>query len=160
MTVRLRAAGAADLPFMLSLAPRLAGFGLPPWRTAAQVVEAEGRALSRALEVGSPDAPVLLAEDPDGAPLGFAYLETQTDYFTGRAHTHVAVLAVAEHAQDRGVARALLAAAEAWARRRGDPFITLNVFARNDRARAVYERLGYESETLRYVKPLEQDAAS
>ena len=49
MTLRLRAAGAADLPFMLSLAPRLAEFGLPPWRTAAQVVAAERRALTRAL---------------------------------------------------------------------------------------------------------------
>ena len=159
MTVRLRAAGAADLPFMLSLAPRLAEFGLPPWRTAAQVVEAERRALSRALEDGSPDAPVLLAEEADGLPLGFVYVETQTDYFTGRAHAHVAILAIADQAEGRGVGRALLDAAEAWARRRGDPFITLNVFARNARARAVYERLGYGPETLRYVKPLEQDAA-
>jgi GNAT superfamily N-acetyltransferase len=158
MTVRLRAAGTADLPFVLSLAPRLAEFGLPSWRTMAQVVEAERRALSCAVEGGSPDAPVLLAEDAGGAPLGFAYLETQTDYFTGRPHAHVAVLAVADGAQGRGVGRALLDAAEAWARGRGDPFITVNVFARNTRARAVYERLGYGPETLRYVKPLEQDA--
>jgi len=156
--VRIRAAGTADLPFVLSLAPRLAELGLPPWRTAAHVVEAERRALSRALAGGSPDGPVLLAEDADRSPLGFAYLETQTDYFTGRAHAHVAVLAVADGAQGRGVGRALLDAAEAWARRRGDPFITLNVFAQNTRARTVYERLGYGPETLRYVKPLE-DAA-
>ncbi len=159
MTVRLRAAGAADLPFVLSLAPRLAEAGLPSWRTAAQVVEAEGRALRRALAEGSPDAPVLLAEDADGSPLGFAYVETHTDYFTGRAHAHVAVLAVADRAEGRGIGRPLLDAAEAWARRRGHPFITLNVFARNARARAVYERLGYGAETLRYVKPLEQNAA-
>ena len=86
-------------------------------------------------------------------------METQTDYFTGRPHAHVAVLAVADHAQGQGVGRALLDAAETWARRRGDSFITLNVFVQNERARAVYERLGYGPETLRYVKPLEQDAA-
>lgn len=158
MSVRLRAAGPADLPFVLSLVPRLAGFGLPPWRTATQVVDAERRALARALEEGSPDAPVLLAESTEGTPLGVAYLETHTDYFTGRPHAHVAVLAVAERAEGRGVGRALLDAAEAWARRRRHPFITLNVFAQNARARAVYERLGYGPETLRYVKPLEQDA--
>ncbi|HSB54337.1 MAG TPA: GNAT family N-acetyltransferase [Gemmatimonadales bacterium] len=159
MTVRLRTAGTADLPFVLSLAPRLAEFGLPPWRAPGDVVEAERRALSRALEAGSPDAPVLLAEDADGSALGFAYLETQTDYFTGRPHAHIAVLAVAERAQGRGVGRALLRAAEEWARRRGDPFISLNVFAQNTRARTVYEHLGYGPETLRYVKALERDAA-
>jgi hypothetical protein len=29
------------------------------------------------------------------------------------------------------------------------------VFAQNTRARAVYERLGYGPETIRYVKPLD-----
>jgi ribosomal protein S18 acetylase RimI-like enzyme len=50
----------------------------------------------------------------------------------------------------------LLATAEAWARDRGHPFITLNVFAQNTRARALYERVGFGPETLRYVKPLDQ----
>jgi len=158
MTMRLRLAGPADLPFLLSLAPRLAEFGLPPWRTAAHIVEAERRTLIGALETPAPDGPVLLAEDADGAALGFAYLQTQTDYFTGRAHAHVAVLAVRAEAEGRGVGRALLDGAEEWARRRGDPVITLNVFAENTRARAVYERLGYGPETLRYVKPLDRDA--
>jgi len=110
--VRLRAAGMTDLPFVLSLAPGLAEFGLLPWRRPLHVVEAERRALERALRTGAPDAPVLLAEDTDGSPLGFAYLETQTDFFTGRPHAHVSVLAVADAAQGRGVGRALLEAAE------------------------------------------------
>jgi ribosomal protein S18 acetylase RimI-like enzyme len=159
LTMQVRAAGMADLPFVLGLAPRLAAFGLPPWRAETHVVEAERRALARALEAASPDGPVILAEDADGSRLGFAYLERQTDYFTGREHTHVSVLAVAHTAEGRGVGRALLDAAEAWARRHGDPFITLNVFSQNTRARAVYERLGYGPETLRYVKPLDRDRA-
>jgi len=32
--------------------------------------------------------------------------------------------------------------------------LTLNVFAANARARAVYERLGFAGETLRYAKTL------
>jgi GNAT superfamily N-acetyltransferase len=158
--MRIRPAGMADLPFVLGLAPRLATFGLPSWRAEGHVVEAEGRALTRALEHASPDRPVVIAEDTDGSRVGFAYLERQTDYFTGREHTHIAVLAVADAAEGRGVGRALVAAAEDWARRHGDPFITLNVFAGNTRARAVYERLGYGAETLHYVKPLDQNRAS
>jgi GNAT superfamily N-acetyltransferase len=126
VSLRLRPARPADLRFLLSLAPRLAEFGVPPWRARAQVVDAERRALTRALEAGSPDAPILITED----------------------------------AERRGVGRALLEAAEDWARGRGHPFISLNVFTQNTRARSVYERLGYGPETLRYVKPLEQNAAS
>jgi RimJ/RimL family protein N-acetyltransferase len=47
-----------------------------------------------------------------------------------------------------------LRAAEGWARAQGLELITLNVFAGNQRARAVYERIGYAPETLRYVKLL------
>jgi GNAT superfamily N-acetyltransferase len=157
VTLRLRPARPADLPFLLSLAPRLAESGVPPWRRPAHVVEAERQALARALEAGSPDAPILIAE-ADDAPLGFVYLETQVDFFTGRSHAHVAVLAVTDAAQGHGVGQALLSAAEDWARDRGYPFISLNVFTENARARRVYERLGYGAETLRYVKTLERSA--
>jgi GNAT superfamily N-acetyltransferase len=44
--------------------------------------------------------------------------------------------------------------AEEWARRRGLPFLTLNVFAANARARALYERAGFRPEVLRYAKPI------
>jgi GNAT superfamily N-acetyltransferase len=154
--VRIRPARPDDLASVLSLAARLAEFPVPPWRTGPQVIEAERRALTRAFEATARDALVLVAEDATAEPLGFVYLETMIDYFTGRAHAHVAILAVAASAEGHGVGRALLDAADQWARERGHPFITLNVFAQNTRARAVYERLGYGCETIRYVKPLSQ----
>jgi ribosomal protein S18 acetylase RimI-like enzyme len=154
-TVQIRPARADDLPTLSSLTVRLAEFPIPMWRTGAQVIDAERTAVTRALTAGSPDAPILVAEDTAGRVLGFAYLETHQDYFTGLFHAHVSILVVAGTAEGRGVGRALLSAAEAWARERGDPFITLNVFAQNVRARALYERLGYGAETLRYVKPLD-----
>jgi len=153
--VRIRPARADDLATVLSLAGRLAEFSIPPWRTGAQVIETERRVLTRALATATPNAPVFVAEDSTAVALGFMYLETVVDYFTGRSHAHVAILAVAASAEGRGVGRALLDAADQWARERGDPFITLNVFAQNTRARAVYERLGYGPETIRYVKPLD-----
>jgi ribosomal protein S18 acetylase RimI-like enzyme len=152
--VRIRPARSDDLPALLELAGRLAEFGTPPWRTAREIVEAERFTLDRALRAGSPDAPVLVAEDESGPLLGFMHLETLVDYFTGRPHAHVAILTVAASAEGRGIARTLLNVADGWARERGHPFVTLNVFVQNARARGVYERLGYAAETLRYVKPL------
>jgi GNAT superfamily N-acetyltransferase len=61
---------------------------------------------------------------------------------------------VSSSAEGHGAGRALVEAAEEWARFEGLELITLNVFANNQRARSVYERLGYAPETLHYVKPL------
>ena len=56
----------------------------------------------------------------------------------------------------RGLAleQRLIRAAEAWARRRRYPTLTLNVFERNRHARDVYEHLGFEPDTIRYLKKL------
>jgi ribosomal protein S18 acetylase RimI-like enzyme len=99
-----------------------------------------------------------MAESPEGERLGFIHLQTQTDYFRGQAYTHIAILAVDRSGEGTGVGRALIEAAEERARGRGDPFVTLNVFDRNAHARAVYERLGYAAEIVRYVKPLSSAA--
>jgi len=75
-------------------------------------------------------------------------------YFTGERHGHVSIIAVSEAGEGKGVGSTLMRAAEEWARSSGCGRLTLNVFEANGRARAVYERLGYRVETLRYVKVL------
>ena len=53
----------------------------------------------------------------------------------------------------------LLLYAEAWALKRGYAWLTLNVFAQNAHARAVYERAGFEQDIIKYVKVLGQPSA-
>ena len=152
--MRVRSALPADRGFVLGLVPRLAdGFPLPPWRTQEDVVRVESGLLDAALEVMPAGSALLIAETPTGDPAGFVYMEQQRDYY-GRAHGHVSVLAVAASAEGQGVGRLLLEAAETWTREQGLRMLTLNVFAANARARAVYERLGFVPETLRYAKTL------
>jgi GNAT superfamily N-acetyltransferase len=152
--ILIRAARGDDRSFLLGLLPRLAEFSLPPWRTGDEIIAGEARTVSSALVQLPPDAELLVAEGPEGERLGFMYLETETDYFRGQAYTHIGILAVERSGEGTGVGRALIEVAEERARRRGDPFVTLNVFDRNAHARAVYERLGYVPEVVRYVKPL------
>ncbi|MFY9824707.1 MAG: GNAT family N-acetyltransferase [Thermoanaerobaculia bacterium] len=152
--VTVREAGPEDLPFVEETAVRLAGFPLPAWRTAQEVVVGEARTLRRFVESGGAGSKLLVAEDAHGNPLGFIFLETEEDYFTRARHGHVGILAVAAAAEGRGVGRALMQAAEAWGREQGFSKLTLNVFENNHHARKVYERLGYSPETLRYVKAL------
>ena len=153
-SVVIRAARSEDRSFLLGLLPRLAEFSLPAWRKPQEIVAGETRTLSSALAQLPPDDELLVAESTAGERLGFIYLQHQTDYFRGAEYTHIGILAVDRAGEGTGVGRTLIEAAEAHARARGDPMITLNVFEGNAHARAVYERLGYAPEVVRYVKPL------
>ena len=150
----LRPVREEDRAWVLSLAPRLGECPLPPWRTQAEVGGGEGRTLMEAIPTPPEGCALLVAEDPGKRPRGFIYLESHADYFTHRPYAHIGSLAVDPAAEGRGVARALVAAGEEWARARGFDRITLNVFDGNSRARRLYERLGYSVETLHYLKPL------
>jgi len=152
--IRVRAARPADRTWILPLAPRLHDFGPPPWRPRDQMDRAVSEAIDRALTAPPEGSVVLVAEDAEGRPLGFIHLETQRDFFTHEPHGHVSDLVVAEPGEGKGVGRGLMAAAEDWTRERGFRLLSLNVFGRNERARRLYERLGYQPDTTRMIKDL------
>jgi ribosomal protein S18 acetylase RimI-like enzyme len=154
MTIAIRDAGPADEAAVLGLTQRLADFPYPSWRTAEEIVGADREILLEALRHPAERTSVLVAEDDTGAVIGCAFSSLQRDYFTGAPHVHLEILAVGPRSERRGIARALVQAVEAWARRRGCAFLTLNVFASNARARAAYDRLGFVPETLRYRKAI------
>lgn len=152
MTVRVRAAVPADRDAVVALVPRLRAFGDVPLRASEALDRTERETLERALEGPAADSVLLVAELDNTGVAGVAYVQTATDYFTRESHGHLAIVAVAESGEGRGIGRALLAAAEGWSGKRGYRFITLNVFAGNARARAFYERAGFAPDTLRYYK--------
>jgi ribosomal protein S18 acetylase RimI-like enzyme len=86
--------------------------------------------------------------------LGFLYVTTQTDFFTGERHAHISDIVVARDGEGQGVGRALMQAAETWAQSRGYRFVTLGVFPNNTRARSLYERLGFRTDVHRMLKVL------
>ena len=150
--VRIRAARPADAAWILPLAPRMHAFGPPPWRDAAVMDAAVAEQWAHELALPTPGSTFLVAEDTLGSPLGFVWLRTDRDYFVDRAVGHVIDIAVTPAAEGRGVGRALLEASERWAEERGYPWLTLHVFEGNDRARRLYERMGYEPEWTRMLK--------
>jgi GNAT superfamily N-acetyltransferase/ketosteroid isomerase-like protein len=116
--------------------------------------EAVARSIAASLEPGRDDAAVFIAEETDGTPLGFVHVHTARDFFTGEEHGHVSDLVTASGEEGRGIGRALMEAGEGWSRDRGHRLLTLNVFADNTRARALYERIGYGPDTTKMVKVL------
>ena len=155
LPLTIRPARHDDEAFLLSLLPRLADFPLPAWRTAEEIARGDLQILLDALHGRIEHASILVAEfSPGGERAGYVFATTDHDYFTRAAHAHVEVIAVTADAERRGVARALMDAIEQWAKRRGYRWVTLNVFDRNARARAFYDSLGYQPETIHFRKDL------
>jgi ribosomal protein S18 acetylase RimI-like enzyme len=151
----IRPARHDDEAYLVGLLPRLADFPLPAWRTAEEIARGDRQILLDALHGRIEHAAILVAElSPGGERAGYVFATTTHDYFTRAAHAHVEVLAVEAGEERRGIARALMDAIEQWARRRGYRWVTLNVFDRNARAKALYSSLGYELEIVRFRKDL------
>ena len=84
-----------------------------------------------------------LVAELDGVVAGYARLRPATPLPESSHVVQVNGLAVAPAARGRGVALALLAAAEDQARSQGAAKVTLRVLGTNVAARRVYERAGY-----------------
>jgi ribosomal protein S18 acetylase RimI-like enzyme len=151
--VVIRSATPADRGALDTLAERLADFDRPDWRSRAEIAEGDRRALYEALDRPRPGVELFIAE-LDGAAAGCLLMWTLQDYFSQRLHAHISVIAVTREAEGKGVGRALMAHAETWARARDHDSITLSVFVGNERAQALYERAGYQTEMQRMIKRL------
>lgn len=152
--IHIRPGRSDDTGWITALAPRMHEFGPPPWREVRVMDDAVAEQWARELANPTPGSAVLVAEDALGAPVGFVWVKTERDYFIDMPVGHVIDIAVTKDGEGRGIGRALLTAAERWAADAGYPWLTLNVFEGNDRARRVYEKLGYKPEWTRMLKTL------
>lgn len=153
--IQIRTASLDDREFIISLLPRLAEFGPPPWRATSGMLDTDIRVLNQTLVNPSADTAFFIAADDQGGPLGFIHLEAGRDYYNHKAHGHIANLIVSPEAEGRGVGRLLLNKAEEWARAQGFRWLTLSVFEQNTRAREVYERFGFGPDIMKYVKEID-----
>jgi ribosomal protein S18 acetylase RimI-like enzyme len=151
--IEIRAAREADSGFVAGLVSSLLEFGSPAWTDVEALAPGFADVLARAVCAPNSGSTVLIAENTDGTRLGFISLRVREDV-TGVERGHVADLAVAGDARRMGVGTALMRAGEAWARARGLPALSLDVWATNERARAFYETLGYSTESLSLFKRL------
>jgi ribosomal protein S18 acetylase RimI-like enzyme len=150
----IRPAREDDCEFIAELVPSLLEFVSPAWHDPTSFVPGFRDVLVNAVRGQDAQSTVLIAQGADGTPLGFISLRLGEDV-VGTARAHVADLAVTAGARRVGVGTALMSAAEAWARERGLPAISLDVWSTNERAQAFYRRLGYGAESLHLLKRLD-----
>jgi ribosomal protein S18 acetylase RimI-like enzyme len=77
------------------------------------------------------------------------------DQTTGWRYPHIFLLYVRPDHRRRGLGLALMRQVESWAQSRGDNQIGLQVFAHNQPALKLYEKLGYQTQSLWMIKPLQ-----
>lgn len=146
--------GDDDRSFIFGLSERLAGVAGLVWYTDDELIDFQNRYIASFLAKQPEDRLLLIAEDDEGRRLGFAGAEERPDEVTGEPTAHLSLLAAAQEAEGKGVARALVGAFEASAVEQGYRLANLAVFANNKRGRALYERLGYLNDTMTMAKSL------
>lgn len=152
--IAIRAACGADTEFVAGFVSSLMEFGSPAWNDVEGLASGFAEILASAVRAQDLRSTVLIAQSADGTRLGFISLRVREDV-TGVERGHVADLGVIQEGRRMGVGSALMRAGEAWARERGLPVLSLDLWATNERARAFYETLGYSAESLCLFKRLD-----
>ncbi len=143
----------SDHAFVLSLAPRLA-IGMQAWRDLDLWLTTVEEWLTGSIAQHNQKTLVLIAEDEQGMPLGFATV-SHSKHFTGQPQAYIGELATSEAAEGRGVGTALVEACEQWAREQGYAILTLSTGAGNIRALRFYHHLGFCNEDVTLTKLLQ-----
>ena len=151
MNYTIRDATTADGEAMLALMPRLADFEVPESRNPEHLYGDDAKLLQRWLDEKE-ECLVQVAEDDEQQIVGFTLVRLRLELLSGEPSAHLEAIAVSEGAEGKGVAKALLDAAERGAQEQGALTMTLHVFASNTRARKFYDRSGYDGELVRYIK--------
>lgn len=152
--IELRTARPEDQDFLMSLSPRLSGVPGPAWHDLAAMEGFQDRYMAATFAKVEAGAQTLVAWTTDGKRLGYIHMRPFKDGVTDEPCGYVSLLALTEDAEGKGIAHRMMEAAETWARAQGYRFLCLDVFADNRHAVEFYERRGFQTETLRMVKPL------
>ena len=154
MEIDTRAASPDDAEAIEVLLPRLAAFDpLPPGRERDDLWRPDLIGLRAWASGAQPDTSVRVAVTGEDV-VGAGIVTYGPDPFTDEPNAHLLAIVVAPSVDGHGVGQRLMGELDAEARQRGAMTMSLNVFAANERARALYARLGFSEELIRAVRQL------
>ncbi|AWS40337.1 hypothetical protein DKM19_02300 [Streptosporangium sp. 'caverna'] len=152
LRVEIRRYEKADHDAVMALAPRLTE-GVAAWRDSIAVADAACGWVRDSVRRAEDDRTTVFVAEDAGGVVGFVSV-TERSHFTGETDGYIGELVVAHGRERLGVGRALIEAAESWAKDRGHARITLETGAANTNARRFYAALGYSEEEVRLSRAL------
>jgi len=154
MQIETRVANTSDAQAIASLLPRLAAFDpLPPGRDREQLWLPDLHGLQAWASGDEPGTSVRVATLRVEV-VAAGIVTYGPDPFTSELNAHLLAIVVDPLVDGHGVGQRLMSELDTEARQRGALTMSLNVFAANERARALYQRLGFHEELIRAVRPL------
>lgn len=148
----IQPANTNDVKNIEALLPRLADFDVPANRNPDDLWQGDAQMLRDWAAGSRSDVEVLIAK-ASGKIVGVAIISFRKELLSGEPSAHLEVLALDKSAEGFGIATSLMQHSEELAKANGALSMSLHVFANNSRARALYERQGFNGELLRYSKP-------
>jgi ribosomal protein S18 acetylase RimI-like enzyme len=94
----------------------------------------------------------------NGERIGCVWWGNAVEQVSGDRYVHIFLLYVAPTHRRRGIGTALMDLAQAWAAQEGYLKIGLQVFAENQAALSLYNRLGYQPQSVLMLKAIPQDS--
>ncbi|MGB3495094.1 MAG: GNAT family N-acetyltransferase [Elainellaceae cyanobacterium] len=88
-------------------------------------------------------------------PIACLWLGNAMDQVQGDRHSYIFLLYVMPNWRQQGIGTALMQWAETWAKKRGDRQIALQVFQHNSSALNLYDKLGYQPQSVWMTKSLD-----
>lgn len=151
--MKIREVDLSEKSTVLSFCKRLADFNVPPWRTKKEIAEGDIAILEDFFS--SPQSSnYLYVAEVEQAVAGILFLETREDFFTQQKLLHISVVAVDKNHEGKGIASQLMQFTEEKAKQLGITRLSLNVFAKNTKAKSVYSKKGFVEDTIFMIKSL------
>lgn len=135
-----------DRARVMSMSTRLLT-GVATWRDRAAAEQAVRSWVADSLDAADPAKRPVVVAVADETVVGFVTVGTRP-HWAGEVDAYVGELIVDEQATGHGVGRALMAAAEGWARDAGHRRLSIETGAANVVARDFYAALGYADEEV------------
>ena len=154
MSHEIRPGRLADVDAIAKMLPDLANFEMVEGRNPRDLWEGDLATLHRWRDGMEPSLMVHVAESAAGGVDGFTMVRLREEPMSHEASSHLEAIVVHENARGAGLGKKLLINAEQRAKSAGAKTITLHVFEKNERARAVYRKSGYVEEMIRDIKVL------
>jgi len=151
----IRPATPADEPSVLALMPELASFSIPPRRAPEPLWESDAKLARTVLQGAAPASFLDVLVTPEHRVVGLVLVTLRPELLSKAPSAHLEAIVVHPDVQRQGWGRRLMAHCEARVRRLGARSLTLHVFDRNARAKALYVSEGYDLELIRAVKWLD-----
>ncbi len=100
------------------------------------------------------EAPVYSSPLRTLSPIACLWMGNAIDQVQGERIAHIFLVYVHRQHRRRGIGSALMLQAENWAKQRGDQQISLQVFSHNQPALNLYQKLGYQTQSISMLKSL------